>query len=287
MAMLFDYHINYLSDSNNRTNLPFSLFGLTQQGISHEASSIGNQDAGSVFLGKNIIVGVVSDGCTTGTNLNGKSSNQIGANITSYLVCRVIRKLLIKNKRPLDGLEREIEIALFGHYKKIINSINPWKFERDSLINNFFTSTFIAVVIYKDEYALFHCGDGNVIINNINYLLESNSGDYFSNNLLLNQTPKKDVKIEVKIRKLVHEKTKNLNSIFISTDGFIDDNDIEIDEHFSNFLKGSADFPKSNGFVDFKSGFRAKVIDSIVRQKQGRIWPYDDATFIYFKKINQ
>ncbi len=286
MALLFDYHINYLSDSKNKTSLPFSLFGLTQQGISHQTASIGNQDAGSVFLGKNIIIGVVADGCTSGTNLNGKSSNQIGANITSYLVCRIVRKLLIKNKKPLKDLEQQIEIALLNHYKKILYAISPWKIERTGLINNFFTSTFIAVVIYKDEYALFHCGDGNAIVNNKNSQLESSSGEYFSNNLLLDSNRKKEVNLKIKIKKLVHEKTTDLNSIFISTDGFIDDNDVELDDQFNMFLKGSSDFPNTSGFVDFKRGFRANVVSSIVQRKENRIWPIDDATFLYFKKLN-
>src|SRR5436189_4637882 len=104
MTILFDYHINFLSDTENGTKLPFSVFGLTQQGLSHESHSIGNQDAACVYVGKNLLVGAVADGCTSGKNLDGMSSNQVGAHIISYLAVRTARKLIFKKHTPVDEI---------------------------------------------------------------------------------------------------------------------------------------------------------------------------------------
>jgi len=288
MAILFDYHINFLSDSGNETELPFNVFGLTQQGVSHFAGSIGNQDAGSVFVGKRIIIGVVADGCTSGTNVDGKSSNQVGANITSYLVCRIIRKLLIKKGCTLDELSDSIERELHNHYRKILNAINPWQFERNKLINNLFTSTFIAFVVYKDKYAVYNCGDGNLYINGKEISLKYESGRYFSNNLinfpkLIDETDDISKNAYVKVNCLAYSEIDYLNTLLICTDGFID-TDVSNNKSFSDFFFADDNNKSSKkGFVDQKTRFR-NVATSILEEKEGRIWPFDDATFISLKR---
>lgn len=288
MAILFDYHINYLSDSGNETELPFNVFGLTQQGVSHFAGSIGNQDAGSVFVGKRIIIGVVADGCTSGTNVDGKSSNQVGANITSYLVCRIIRKLLIKKGCGLDNLSDNIESELHNHYRRILNAINPWQFERNKLINNLFTSTFIAFVVYKDKYAVYNCGDGNLFINGNEISLKYESGRYFSNNLinfpkLIDETDDISKNAYVKVNCIASNGTNQLNTLLICTDGFVDI-DVLRNKSFSDFFFTDENKTiNKKGFIDNKTKFR-HVASSILEEKDGRNWPFDDATFISLKR---
>ena len=102
MTLLFEYQINFLSDSRNATKLPFSAFGMTQQGLQHANYSIGNQDAGCIYVGKNLIIGAVSDGCTSGTNLNGLSYNQVGAHLLSHLAVRAARSLILKSAKSLS-----------------------------------------------------------------------------------------------------------------------------------------------------------------------------------------
>lgn len=289
MNILFDYHINFLSDSENRTKLPFSLFGMTQQGLSHESHSIGNQDAACIYVGKKLIIGAVSDGCTSGENLNGMSSNQIGAHIMSYLAVRTARKLILKKQISIDLVIEPFQQSMIHDLKRTVNSINPWKFEKMEILKNFFSATIIIFVITQESYILLSCGDGDAFVNAERIELTSSGGKYFANNLfdlkfdsstgyLINQ--------EYRIKCLQIGETKNLNNILISTDGFLD-RDVEEDPSFRNFFFKEKGHNEKNGFVDRKREFRTNFLENISETKNGRLWPLDDATFISVKHINK
>ncbi len=287
MAFLFDYHINYFSDSENKTNIPFSVFGMSQQGLSHVGSSIGNQDAGNIYVGRNIIIGAVADGCSSGNNLNGKSSNQVGANITSYLTVRLVRKLLLKNHHPFSSIINELEKSLVHHYKKVLNAINPWKFEKNRVITNFLASTFILFIVTQDEYIVLSCGDGDVFINGDYKNLAQAGGEYFSNNLIHENVVvfgSQSSPLNIEIHCIEHGQTKDLQSIFISTDGFLD-RDIKESLDFSEFFFQVDQNILKAGVNDLKADFRKNLLDKILEEKDGRLWPLDDATFISLKRI--
>jgi hypothetical protein len=289
MTILFDYHINFLSDSENRTKLPFSVFGMTQQGLSHESHSIGNQDAGCVYVGRNLIVGAVADGCTSGKNLNGMSSNQVGAHIMSYLAVRAARKLILKKHISIESFVSPFQQSLINDLRRTVNSLNPWKFEREEIIKNFFSATIILFIITQNDYILLSCGDGDAFVNAERKELTSAGGKYFANNL-------KDLKFDsengylldpaYQIKCLNKGVTESLNNLLISTDGFID-SDVEEDNSFKNFFFGENNHIEKSGFADRKFEFRKNVLESISETKNGRLYPLDDATFISLKRINQ
>lgn len=289
MTILFDYHINFLSDTENKTKLPFSVFGMTQQGLSHESHSIGNQDAGCVYVGKNLIVGAVADGCTSGKNLNGMSSNQVGAHIMSYLAVRAARKLILKKHISTEKFISPFQQTLLNDLRRTVNSLNPWKFEREEVLKNFFSATIILFIVTQNDYILLSCGDGDAFINGQKKELTSSGGKYFANNLY-------DLKFDsdngylinpnFQIHCLHSGATSSLNNILISTDGFID-TDIEEDIAFNNFFFSESGEEEKTGFVDKKKEFRTNVLESISETKNGRLYPLDDATFISLQRINQ
>ena len=289
MTILFDYHINFLSDTENRTKLPFSVFGMTQQGLSHESHSIGNQDAGCVYVGKNLIVGAVADGCTSGKNLNGMSSNQVGAHIMSYLAVRAARKLILKKHITTDKFVSPFQQTLLNDLRRTVNSLNPWKFEREEVLKNFFSATIILFIVTQNDYILLFCGDGDAFINGQKRELTSSGGKYFANNL-------HDLKFDsdngylinpnFQIHCLHSGATSSLNNILISTDGFID-TDIEEDAAFNSFFFTERVKGEKTGFVDRMKDFRTNVLESISETKNGRLYPLDDATFISLQRINQ
>jgi hypothetical protein len=286
--MLFEYNINYLSDSNNQTILPFSIFGMTQQGLSHKGQNIGNQDAACIYIGKNAIIGAVADGCSSGKNINGMSSNQVGANIISYLAVRVARKLLLKNNISFDNIIPPFQQTLIGHFKKTLNALRPWKQERSDIIANLLSATIITLIITKERYLILYCGDGNAFINGEGKDLKHQGGRYFANNLfdLIYTKSGYLINPDYEIRCLQKGDTKNLNSILISTDGFID-NDIVAAKHFPNFFFSPNGTITKNGFVDRRKEFRINLLDEISAIKNGRMWPTDDATFISLNRVNQ
>jgi hypothetical protein len=289
MTILFDYHINFLSDSENRTKLPFSVFGMTQQGLSHESHSIGNQDAASIYVGKNLIIGAVSDGCTSGENLNGMSSNQIGAHIMSYLAVRTARKLILKKQIGIDLVVEPFQQSMIHDLKRTVNSINPWKFEKTEILKNFFSATIILFIITQNSYILLSCGDGDAFVNAERIELTSSGGKYFTNNLFdlkFDSSAGYLINPEFQIKCLQKGETKNLNNILISTDGFLD-SDVEEDSSFRNFFFSGKVHHEKNGFVDRKTEFRTNFLENISETKNGRLWPLDDATFISIQRINK
>lgn len=286
MPILFDYHINYLSDTNNQTKLPFSVFAMTQQGLLHQSQSIGNQDAACVYVGKNVMMGAVADGCTSGANLNGKSSNQVGAHLMSYLAVRVARKLIQKNHIPLEDFIPPFQQALIGHFKKIMNAINPWKNERNEIIKNLFASTLITFIITQDQFLILNCGDGDIFINEEKQRLQHQSGRYFANNLIdlkFNQDTGYSINPDFQINCLKIGNSIDLNNLLIATDGLIDD-DITDTPGFNHFFFHPSKIVMKPGFTDRKTEFRKNLLDEIATSKNGRLWPLDDATFISLKR---
>ncbi|MCZ7603057.1 MAG: protein phosphatase 2C domain-containing protein [Melioribacteraceae bacterium] len=288
MQMLFEYNVSYFSDSNNHTKLPFSIFGMTQQGLSHRGQNIGNQDAACIYIGKNAIIGAIADGCTSGKNLNGMSSNQVGANIISYLSVRVARKLLLKNNIPFESFIPPFQQTLIDHLKRALNALGPWKQEKREIINNFFSATIITLIITKERYLVLYCGDGNAFINGEGKDLKQQGGKYFASNLfdLIYTKSGYSINPNYQIRCLQKGNTKILNSILISTDGFID-SDVVTANHFSNFFFSPNGTIIKNGFVDRKKEFRINLLEEISAIKNGRVWPTDDATFISLNRVNQ
>lgn len=288
MTILFDYHINFLSDSDNITKLQYSVFSMTQQGLSHQSCSIGNQDAGCIYLGKNLIVGAVADGCTSGKNLDGMSSNQVGAHITSYLSVRAARKLILKNQIDVENLLNPFQQSLIKDLKRTLNSLNPWKYEKEEILKNFFSSTLIIFIITQNKYIVLSCGDGVAFINGEKKELSSSGGKYFANNLF-------GLKFNPDIGYLINPSfqfnciqmgaTSDLTNLLIATDGFID-NDVEEDISFKQFFFNKKNNLKA-GFVDRKVEFRTNFLESITESKNGRMWPLDDATFISIIRNNQ
>lgn len=287
MTILFDYHINFFSDSDNRTNLPFSIFGMSQQGLSHQSYSIGNQDAACIYVGRNFIAGAVADGCTSGKNLNGMSSNQVGANILSYLSVRVMRKLILKKQIQPEQIAIPFQLQLIRDLRRTLNSFNPWKYERQAIIRNFFASTAIVFIITHQKYAVLSCGDGDAFINGDKKELTASGGKYFANNLFDLKHVQEDQmqnSLGIQFNCIDAGSTSKLDNLLIATDGFID-NDVEENDCFNRFFfeKGKS---KKTGFVDRKTDFRADFLENITEAKDGKIWPLDDATFISVQRNN-
>lgn len=287
MSFLFEYQVNYHSDSNNVTKLPFAVFSLTQEGLEHQRLSIGNQDAGCLYLGKKLLIGAVADGCTSGSNLNRMSHNQVGAYLGSYLAVRLIRNLITQNRIALDDLIPVFDEHFTQSYRKLIRTLNPWQFEHDQVLRNLLFTTVIFFLITEDKYLIAHCGDGDIIVNSRAYNLHKDSGNYFASKLISlrrrNQQSFVPTKEDPKFKIIEVGKTTDLNNLFIATDGFLD-SDIKENPAFNNFFLNTIK-NATGGFIDRKIEFRKDFLEPIKEIKNGRIWPSDDATFISISRI--
>ncbi|MBL8080453.1 MAG: protein phosphatase 2C domain-containing protein [Anaerolineales bacterium] len=289
MSLLFDYHVNYHSDSRNGTDLPFSIFSMTQQGLEHKKSSIGNQDSATLYLGRNILIGCVADGCTGGNSLDRKSFNQVGAVVGGYLTVRLLRKLVLKNHVAVSELLPVFEKELMFHLRKLQRAVNPWRFERDEVLRNLFLSTLIFFVITKDEYMIANCGDGDVVVNGIHSNLGKEGGSYFASNLIGIQNMKRVASPEefnIRFHCISQGRSEDVRSMFIATDGFLD-GDILQQNEFQRFFLSTDISGNRNGFQDRRSEFRKDFLPPTLAVKNGRLWPQDDATFISIRRVSK
>lgn len=285
MNFLFDSQINYFSDCDGKTELPFGVFALTQQGMQHRHWSMGNQDSASVFIGRSSIIGAVADGCTSGRNLNGKSNNQVGAFVSSYLAVRILRKLVIKRKIPLDELMSIFQQELQANLIRLLRTINPWKAERQDIISNFLLSTVVFFLLTNKGFLVAHCGDGVVLINGNLKDLGQSSGSYFVQNIGRDRELSFPRDWSPMFNELASGDVADLNNLFLATDGF-DDQDILDHQLFSDFFNVETDKDSQRGFVNKRTEFRKGFVDPILEMKNGRTWPEDDATFISVKRVN-
>ncbi|MCF8276186.1 MAG: protein phosphatase 2C domain-containing protein [Flavobacteriales bacterium] len=256
---------------------------MSQEGLMHKESSIGNQDSASIYIGKRLLVGTIADGCTSGTNLNGHSFNQVGAYFLSFLGVRIARRIVLKNKVSLAGFPLEFERLINYRLARTINAVHPWKFERKQFLNNLMSSTLTVFVITEKYYVILNCGDGDVFINGNRMTVTSSSGKYLSNNFVEFNSGDEEALVSMKI--VGSGNTKNLDSLLIATDGLLDTDVLETPE-FGSFFFDSKIVGLKNGFQDRRREFQKRVVKEVLKKKEGRDWPTDDATFISVIRTN-
>lgn len=173
-------------DAADGTALPFTASGLTQHGTSHSSEGCNNQDAMSLFINKEAIIGVLCDGCSSGSDimaLNPWSFAENGAQLLSILVGRHIQELW--RGQDFSELAAEISQYCLADLKSLLNLLAGNRPDlREHLLQQIFMATILAVLITPEKYCVFHCGDGLVAINGkFTELNSTASGQYLANTL--------------------------------------------------------------------------------------------------------
>lgn len=279
----FAIGVNNLTEDKSSSELPFSISCGTQQGIEHFENSFGNQDAISIVIEDNLIVGVICDGCTSSNinSVNDYTSNQVGANLlskkTSSVICTLVKKSGVKSL-PENLLY--VQNSLLNFLKSIIDILADNEVEKQLLINNFFTTTIIAFAIDKEDYCIFNFGDGMTFLNTEKKELKFTSGKYLTSYLENNKLSQNGFEI------IEAGKSDQIQSIFISSDGF-DNDKILSNEFFLHFLNKKSTVEKK-GFIDGLPEFRKIFLTPFIEKKEiFNQWPNDDATYILVKRIKE
>jgi hypothetical protein len=144
-------------------------------GDSHITFPVGYQDAQRCISQNGIFIGVICDGCSLATD--GYTQNQVGAILGSELIARNIlkyaerygtRRVTVKSilhKANKDSLLFFQDIL--GELKALQIRINTTKFVEER-----FLFTVIGLLIIKDSWWFFGCGDGLFGINDRIYDVE-------------------------------------------------------------------------------------------------------------------
>lgn len=174
-------------------------------GSSHQKLLYNNQDAFDFYQDKNIIVGVVADGCGSGTN------SEVGARLGVNFIVNFCKNNFGKHKGGNTLFEVEkLKDALLNYLENIVR--NQQTTEELEFIENYLFFTLFGFVITPKQTHIFHSGDGMYILNEQKVVIEQdNRPKYVAKNLI-----SKNIEIET-----TSISTPALNRLMVATDGLL------------------------------------------------------------------
>lgn len=286
----FAHHFVNFKEKSPELLLPFAVGGATQQGTEHILDNHNNQDALSIQIGGDILLGIVCDGCA-GTHEELKdsfSNNEVGAKLLTRIIISNLQKLLKKNllREPdlfVKDLSDKTSFQLISLVKRVAGKDEK---EREHFIFDFLMSTILGFVVTRENYLIFSCGDGIIGLNNkISVLKES--GSYFTASILPKCCPTLYTQTAdhstLKIFK--HGPSSELFNVFLASDGFT-----EIAQNYKQVLVDFISTPVINPKIGFdlllRADFRTRILQNraIEHYSSSTNWPRDDASFLILRR---
>lgn len=143
----------------------------TIQGSAHRKLDYNNQDAVLIFEAEDLLIGIVADGCGSGSN------SEVGAQLGVKRITKIIYEKIKSNVDWKKNLKPEMQ-----NYAKTLaelHDVNLAEFVRDYLL-----FTLVGFVKYEDNITLFSYGDGVIVIDdNISIIDQNNRPKYLNNEL--------------------------------------------------------------------------------------------------------
>lgn len=271
--------------------IPFAIGGATQQGTEHALDNLNNQDAISISIAEDFLIVTVCDGCssTHDTLRDSLSNNEVGAKLIAFTTTKTIQTLIGTNDiTDSNHFVQTLSQKLTDKLVSIINLLaDTNEKDKEIFIFDFLMTTILGLVVTKDYYLVFGCGNGIIGVNNEIRVLED-TGSYFAASILPKCCPSRYSKITESnnLSVLAYGSSSDLTSIFLATDGF---NDI-----VQNFCQELTDFikqvtPKSKCGFDFLLPAFRKYILGNNRVDEYSItskWPKDDASFVLLRRMD-
>jgi len=286
------------------TQLPFSVAGLTQQGVAHMDDNINNQDAIGILTEENFIAGIVCDGCT-GTHAEckrGTSNNEVGAKLITYLSLKLLKKILYEGDLSGKTVINEFSKGMIDAVNSMVSFFCEDEKEKEFFLADFLTTTVICFFVTPNKYAVFHSGDGIIVLNQDIHFLDDDSGSYFVSSLLGNkhnsaikvvakgETDNEEIKEKSepvqKFKIFAEGEADSLTNLFLATDGFSGFME-NYREMFFNFINAPVHHDKKGFNPNFLRDFRKQVVwDRQIKEGvELKNWFKDDASFIFLKKV--
>jgi len=219
-------------------------------GDTHVKYPIGYQDARFVINKEGVFVGIVCDGCSTTSD--SFTQNQVGAALAAELIAlRVFRRISSKmksGKLDFDQVLSDVGRRAFQFFRNIIREMkraSPEFFDREKFLQEKLLFTVVGLVVAKENYWIFGCGDGCFGINNDIVTLETTPETQFF------------MRSIIKNRKLggfkIHKTDliKDSDTLWIASDGLLslfDKDAAKLD--FEEFLHHNLTCKMSPGGVD-------------------------------------
>lgn len=177
----------------NFTNATASVIGS-----SHYKLFYNNQDSYSFYQDKYCIIGVVADGCGSGSN------SEVGARLGVDFVVNFCKKHFRSNPFSADF----VKSALVEYLRNIVK--NQQTMEGVDFIENYLYFTLFGFIIQPQQTCIFHSGDGFYLLNDKEVVIEQNNRpQYIAKNLISGENHIKTECIE----------TSKLQRLLVATDG--------------------------------------------------------------------
>ncbi len=168
-------------------------------GAVHEKLNFNNQDAVLVHRDKDIIIGLLADGCGSGGH------TEVGG----HLIINYLKNYLLSNDLSLPYWKDNLKDNLLTFLKNIL--LNQQEEDTREFIKNYLLVTFVGFVITPKTTTLFSCGDGVHLINeSLTLFSKKHRVKYLVHELLIKESIALDWS-EID--------TKSLKRLVIATDG--------------------------------------------------------------------
>ena len=258
--------------------LPFALAQGSVTGHSHVVRLRNNQDGVAVHLSEELIVAVVTDGCSSARG------SEVGAQLGARWLANWVPKLLAQAPGDAELMEA-VRSGLLGYVEGAARGLSPEQELLVASVEEFFLFTYLVAVVQPERCLVFGQGDGVFSVNCKPTVLDpgpENAPAYPSYALVLHAVSPSVGPLQP----VLHHTgpTQGLRSLVIATDGAID----LIERAEENLEDGD----EQGGLEQFERGPALVKNPSLLQQRLNLIGRVnhrlrDDTTLAVIRRLGQ
>lgn len=219
----FDYRMTHSVMSRNGEAFPFAATTAAARNARYD-----NQDAVGVCIAPDFVAGVVCDGCgSTHETIerHSVSSNEVGAKLACGLILHAAQKALARKKHfSAPELVERLSSSLERSFKTTVKAFcGRDESKAEKFVFDYLMTTVVGFLVTREQFVVFHSGDGVIAVNGEFDVLDRDEGSYFGSDLLPvccpTRFPEGTTANHLKV--YAFGDVKNLQSIFVATDGMV------------------------------------------------------------------
>lgn len=222
----FDYRMTHSAMSRNGEPFPFAATTAAARNPRYDKENRNNQDAVGVCIAPGFVAGVVCDGCGSThptIDQHSVSSNEVGAKLACSVILHDAEKAFARKKTfSAPELVEQFSRSLQNSFKATVKAFcGRDETKAEKFIYDFLMTTVVGFIVTKEQYVVFHSGDGVIAVNGEFDVLDREAGSYFGNDLLSICCPAGFPKAANgnPLKVYASGEAKNLQSILVATDG--------------------------------------------------------------------